>query len=328
VARPAIRGSVPGFIFDANTRGSGKTLVADFVAIAATGRAAARMTWPSDDVELEKILGSYALRAASLICFDNLTRPFGGGPLDRVLTADDFVELRVLGKSEVPALRWRSVALASGNNVDTLGDTSRRVLLARLESELENPEERAGFRIGDLRAWTRQHRPRLVAAALTILRAFACAGRPRLEGRNWGSFEIWTALVPAALVFAGAANPLEARPLAEGREDQEKQALTALLAGWPRLDPGGGLSAKSAIELLYSIERLRGQAAPDGFDDLRDAIESLVGVAMGKPPSVHKVGCQLRRLRRRVVGGRMLDATNDRNGIARWQVVDTPSARP
>ena len=75
----------------------------------------------------------------------------------------------------------------------------------------------------------------------------------------------WTALVPTALVFAGAANPLDARPITEAREDQEKQALLALLAGWPRLDPGGGLSAKSALELLYPIERLRGMRAALDF---------------------------------------------------------------
>jgi hypothetical protein len=63
-------------------------------------------------------------------------------PLD--LTAGDTVELRVLGKSEVPTLRWRAVAMATGSNVAIAGDTSRRVLISRLESPLENPEDRYG----------------------------------------------------------------------------------------------------------------------------------------------------------------------------------------
>lgn len=116
LARQAIRGAVPAFIFDATTRGSGKSLEADCVATIATGRGAARMGWPGKDDELEKILGAYALRGASLIVLDNLTTPFTGSPVERMLTARDTVELRIFSKSEVPMLPWRAVALATGNN--------------------------------------------------------------------------------------------------------------------------------------------------------------------------------------------------------------------
>jgi hypothetical protein len=117
VARPAIRGSVPAFLFDAATRGSGKTLQGDGISLIATGRTSAKMNYPADDTELEKVLGSYAIRAPALVNFDNVTRQFGGGPLDRCLTAEDTVELRILGKSEIPTLRWRSTIIATGNNI-------------------------------------------------------------------------------------------------------------------------------------------------------------------------------------------------------------------
>jgi hypothetical protein len=318
VGRPAIEGSVPGFIFDASTRGSGKTLQADVVSLIATGRVSSKMGYPTDDEELEKVLGAYALRGALLINFDNITRPFGGGPLDRCLTATDSVELRVLGRSEVPSLRWRATVLATGNNVELVGDTSRRVLFSRLEPSEENPEHRADFRIADLRAWVRERRARLVVAALTILRAYVVAGRPNVGVKSWGSFEQWSSLVPAALVWAGAANPMATRPSEDASMEPEKAALMTLLANWSRLAGNDGITAKGAVGALYPVMRQPGP--PDGFDDLRDAIEILTSAQSGKPPTPARVGYALRKARKRNVGGRHIDVRVDRNGVCQWFV--------
>ena len=153
IARPAIRGACPAFLTDASMRGSGKSLITRAVTTLAQGREAALMTWPGESTELEKILGSYALRGASVIAWDNVDSEFAGAPLDKVLTCSDRVELRVLGKSESPALAWRAVMLAGGNNMAIGGDTTRRVLVCRLEPITERPEERTGYAIADLPSW-------------------------------------------------------------------------------------------------------------------------------------------------------------------------------
>jgi hypothetical protein len=278
------------------------------------------MGYPVTDEELEKVLGAYALRGATLINFDNVTRAFGGGPIDRCLTAGDAVELRVLGRSEIPSLRWRAVILATGNNVELHGDTARRVLISRLESPLENPEERTGFRHPDLLGWVRTERRRLVCAALTILRAYVVAGRPDVGVRPWGSFEAWSALVPAALVWAGSADPTKARPSIDLGREPEKQALTTLLDRLPRLDPGQGLTAKDIIAVLYSSDPRRGHAPPDGHDDLREAVETLTKTPAGKVPSSSDLGYAFRKLRSRIVSGKKLTGEPDAKGITRWQV--------
>ncbi|MBI4950801.1 MAG: hypothetical protein HY908_02100 [Myxococcales bacterium] len=325
LARPAIRGSCPGFVVDAPTRGTGKTLVNDAAAMIATGRLAAKMSWPADEAELEKVLASYALRGAALVNFDNVSTRFGGGPLDKVLTCGDFVELRILGRSEVPTLRWRAIVLASGNNLELGGDTARRVLWCRMESPLERPEERTGFRHPNLLSWVGANRPRLVRAALVVLRAYVAAGRPDMQLGQWGSFEAWAALVPPAIAFAGGANVLEARAVAAGHEEPERVALEAILTHWPRLGGDKGMTARDAIARLYSPERLRGQGTPDGFDGLRDAIETLVQTQPGRAPSARALGYALRRLRGRVVGMALLDHGNARDGVAVWLVKDVRS---
>jgi len=319
LARPAIRGSTPAFLTDANARGSGKTLVTDAISMIATGRFTAKMAYPVNDEELEKVLASYALRGSPIINFDNITRAFGGGPLDRCLTAVDAVELRILGRTEISTLPWRAVLFGTGNNVQICGDTARRTLVGRLESSLENPEDRSGFRHPNLLGWVGEHRARLVRAALTLVRAWVVAGRPSMGCATWGSFESWSSLIPPVLVFAGAANPMLARAEVAGIEDQDKVALSLVLQHWPRLDAGSqGLTVRDAVHALYPPRREAGP--PDGYDELREALELMAPMKEGKP-DCRKLGDVFRRFKRRNVGGRMLvTGTEARNGVARWVV--------
>ena len=58
------------------------------------------------------------------------------------------------------------------------------------------PEEQA-FNIPDLKAWVLLHRPELLVAALTVLRAYFVAGRPGQGLSPFGSFEAWSDLIAA-----------------------------------------------------------------------------------------------------------------------------------
>jgi hypothetical protein len=346
IARPAIKGSVPAIVHDKNVRGCGGTLKADVICIIATGRATAKMSWPRAEEELEKILGAYGLRGARVICFDNLNTPFGGAPLDRCLTAGDgdSVELRVLGKSEVPAVPWGATVMVTGNNVVILGDTTRRTLVSRLESSLENPEERQEFKYPNLLEWVKENRPWLVVAALTIVRAWYVAGRPNWGCKSWGSFEAWSAMIPPTIVFAGGADPMLTRPAVSVEQDAEKLALVTILEGLATMDPqAAGISAKDILIKLYPFEHGRmTSAAADGFEGMREAIESLTSPAHGRSPTPKQLGHALKRFHGRVVGGRLLEHKPDRKRVARWKVIrpeqrgagyagdagDVPSANP
>lgn len=322
IARPAIRGAVPMFGFDATTRGAGKSLLTDCIVSIATGRSAPRMSWPTQNEELEKVLGGYALRGASLINFDNVEAPICGASLNKVLTATGDVELRVLGRSEMPRMPWRAVILATGNNLSIQGDTERRILTSRLEP-CENPEERNQWKHPNLLGWIDTNRPRLVVAALTVLRAYCVAGKP--DPLRLASFEPWAELVPSALLWAGGLNVLKTLPTARGELDPDRAALQAILESWPRLDPSGqGLTLRSVVSLLYSADRMRsmaerGEAAPDGFDELREALETLASGRSGAGVDVHRAGLAFRRLRGRWAGGRRLANVEGKTG-ARWRI--------
>src|SRR4029077_8946120 len=130
------------------------------------------------------------------------------------------------------------------------------------DSKLENPETREDFRNRDLLRWVRQERPRLLAAALTILTAYCKAGRPDQRLKTWGSFEGWSGLVRQAIVWAGLPDPGETREELTQSSDREAAGLRALIQGWHEMDlEGVGLTAAN---LLKRLER-----EPDQYELLR-----------------------------------------------------------
>lgn len=332
VARTAILGSVPAFLFDASTRGSGKTLQTDAIAMVTTGRGAPRMNYTVDEVELEKILAGYALKGSSFICLDNVPamRPFGGGPIDRVLTARDEVELRVLGATKVLTLPWRALVMATGNNMSLYGDTARRVLMARLEPTEENPEHRTKFKHDDLLGWIRKERPRMVANALCILRAYHLAGRPAMGCSRWGSFEEWSRLIPNAIRFAGGADPMLARPESEEEVNPELQSIRCFLTRMYKEMGAEDFRLSSVIELLYRLERKRdengSQHDTDGMQDVRDAIETIVGRRGMKyegklaVPDPVELGRRLASFKGRVISNLRLSSRTGGGGVMRWRI--------
>ncbi len=218
-------------------------------------------------------------------------------------------------------LPWNAVIMASGNNITLSEDTVRRVLVARLESPVEKPEERTGFKHPHLYEWIIDERPRLVVAALTILRAFALSGG-KFTGQTWGSFEAWSRLVPGAIVFAGGADPMLARPNIEQHATDASRALPTVLAHLPILDAGsGGLTCREIIQKLYPEKMAGEERSRDGFDDLRDALEAWTNPKPGQAPSLQVLGKRMQAHVGRFVGGRRLDRVGGGGSTAvRWGV--------
>lgn len=190
-ARPAISGPTPVFVVDGTTRGVGKGLLVDSIAVAATGRPVARMPQAQNDEEQRKAITGIALAAEPIVLIDNVTRPFGGSALDAATTATLWSD-RLLGTNTLLTVPLRTIWLATGNNISFKGDMARRVLSIRLETDLETPETRTDFAHPDLLGWIKAQRSRLVSSALTILRAYALAGWPDVGIGTHGSFEEWS----------------------------------------------------------------------------------------------------------------------------------------
>lgn len=317
LARAGIDGAVPCFAHDASTRGSGKTLAADVVSLLALGRAA-RATYSDDPEEFRKVLDGYAHAGARLVCIDNVVGAIDSATLNAYITSHDMIEIRVLGKTGQHAVPWTGVLVLTGNNLDPRGDLIRRILIARLEPDCERPESRTSFRHSDLRSYVVNARPRLVAAAITMMRAYCLAGRPNVGTGVWGSFEAWSALIPAAIKWSGGPNVLDARPSSDSDRDPETAALSTVLRLLPQLSAGAGIKARDVVAILYPSDRHG--APPDGYDDLREAIELLTRTRSGMTPNGRAVGDAFRKHRGRWIDGRTLvSGAADSNGVI-WHV--------
>ena len=312
LARYAISGPAPMFLFDANIRGSGKSLQSDALSIIAAGRPMSRMSLPHDDDEFRKRITAIALAAEPLVLIDNINGVLGNASLDAALTATSWSD-RILGQTAMASgVPLYSTWYATGNNVVWAADTSRRTVHIRLESREENPEERSDFLHDNLLAWVRQERPRLTTAAITILAAYHAAGRPDMGLSPWGSFESWSELVRNAVVWVGMPDPGSTRTELASQADREAVALRQLLAGWNEIDPSG--AGMTIVEVLRKLDQHL-----DEFDTVRAALWELSPPKDGKHLNPRSVGMKLHHLRQRVIGGWCLDRKDSGQG-AIWVV--------
>ena len=320
--RHLIDGPVPMWLIDANVRGSGKSLLVELVALIVLGRDASRMSQPSDDDECRKRITSLVMAADTLVLLDNIDRPLGCASLDAVLTSTTWSD-RVLGENRTFNGRVTMTFAATGNNVALQADTARRVSYIRLRSPLENPEERAGFRHPNIREHVRTHRAKLLAAVVTIVRAYVFAGRPKANVKPWGSFEAWDLTVRHLIVWLGLADPGETRQELTRSADRGASALAQLLEFWGQLDPDciGVTTAEIVARLGASLRHDCVTGDPiDDLADVRAAIAELCPSVGGKPPAPRQLGNKLKHYLTRVVGGRYLDSRPGRGGAAVWFV--------
>ncbi len=225
-------GSVPLAIIDAHKRGTGKTLLADLVAEVATGRPGSMMTAPADDAEWRKQITTQILEGRSFITVDNVVEPLRDASLSSVLTCRRWTA-RILGKSQSVDLPHRATWVANGNNVQVAGDMPRRCYWIHLESTQATPWKRTGFAIPNLRAWVVENRGRLVAALLTLARAWVVRGKkvpPDLP--VLGGFDQWTQTVGGILYAAGVPKFLANLDTDQARQSIEDKEWTAFLETW------------------------------------------------------------------------------------------------
>jgi hypothetical protein len=309
LARFAFSGPAPLFLVDANVRGAGKGLLLHALARVVTGESFTIATYTHDNDELRKRITALALEGDRLVLFDNLEGRFGNAAQDAALTGTVWKD-RLLGHNRQVCVPLWACWYATGNNVAVGADTARRVCHIRLETPAERPEERTDFRHPDLLAWVSANRPRLLAAALTVLRGYVVAGRPDQHLTPWGSFEGWSGLVRSTVVWAGLPDPAQTRRLLQDRADVSAGALAALLALWDRIDTEG-----RGVTTAQVIERVYGRNPYPDTDGVRDALDAL----LPKPDS-RSLGYKLRQFRRRVVAGRFLDLAGGTGGTNRWAV--------
>lgn len=321
VARHAIDGNVPLFAVRSTTRGSGKGLLIDAISMIATGRHAPRWAQTFDEEEERKRLLTIALAGDALTHIDNVVRPLGSGPLNLALTAPTFKD-RLLGKQVSCEAPMQVVFFASGNNMTYMGDLARRVVPIDFDPQMERPEERK-FKRTPLLPWVLKERPRLVVAALTILKAYVEAGTPPQGTPPLGSFEAWSDLVRQALIWAGEKDPCLGRFDIEAESNPEFESLSSLLAAWhDRYGTDTRTVRQVKDDLDTHMVQEQGTERWIIHPEWRDLHEALVALdTRGREINTRGIGEALRAWKGRIVAGRrFIKAGTDRSQVVEWRI--------
>ena len=296
--------TAPLFAIDAPTAGSGKSILSETVGVIAAGHKSTIMTQGKTAEEDEKRLSSVLMAGDPVIVIDNCVRPLEGDFLCSALS-QEFVSTRILGRSEITRVATNVLILATGNNLAIAGDVSRRALICRLDTNTENPE-RLQFDF-DPRAYALERRPELVAAGLTILRAYIAADRPA-PLPSLGSFEDWN-YIREALVWLGEADPLDTQQTI-AKDDPTKGDLVELLHQWRAafLD-----QEKSCADLNWLLA-----ASPS--EAVAGVINALINRTGRRDFNSRSVGRHLAKHVDRIVAGLVLRSRPDPSGTKRYWV--------
>lgn len=206
--RPLIDNPTPLYAIDAPCPGTGKTLLAMLGTGVFVPNGASVMVEGRNEDEWRKRITSTLLGGPAHILIDNIKQPLHSGVLSGALTARVW-EDRLLGYSENAALPVRCTWIATGNNLVLSDEIARRSVWIRLNADVERPWLREKFDIPHIALWAAQQRPQLIAASLTLIRAWLEGGQQQFTGQVPGSIDHWGRILGGILQKASVPGFLE-----------------------------------------------------------------------------------------------------------------------
>lgn len=210
------------FAVGAPQPGSGKTMLANLGRILHGG--VFRPEMPREEAELEKTLSSIlSCTTAPVVIFDNVEGVLRSSKLAAMLTSADYSG-RILGSTNSVDLVNDRAWCVTGNNLTLGGDLVRRTVQITIDTRCPDPENRTEFHHLDLEKWVADNRGEIVAALLTLVRAWVAAGRPARRSVGADSFARWVEVVDGILGVAGIDGTFdhsESRRVKVGEDDRE-----------------------------------------------------------------------------------------------------------
>jgi hypothetical protein len=316
-ARDLIDGPTPLHLIEKPAAGTGAGLLTEVLMYPAAGRAPAVTTEGRDEDEWRKRLTATLRESPAAIVIDNVRHRIDSASLSAALTAVRFGD-RVLGKTETVQFPVRCAWIATGNNPALSDELARRTVRIRMDAGVEQPflREPKSFRHQDLRGWTAKHRPELIWAALTLIRAWIAEGR-KPGKRTLGSYESWARVMGGILDTAEIPGFLgNLADLYEHTNMERASWLEFVDAWWVQQEllrevgkPGatGAMGVKTLLNLVIENE-----------------ISLDLGSKEGQGQRV-RLGIKLAQARGRVFGNKRIEeAGKDKNAV-QWKLIPVPS---
>lgn len=313
--------SAPMGAITAPVMASGKTLLADCIAILATGVSAPAMKYAETDEEATKTMLAVLAEGDQVVLIDNVERPLQGDTLCVVLTSETYRQ-RMLGRTEMMSVPTTTLFLATGNQLVIVGDLRTRALLCRIDPKVERPEERQ-FNT-ELRSWMTTRRPEIVAAGLTIMRAFIATEQdPKDHCKTWGRFERWSEMVRAPLLWLGCADPCDTLKDLE-KDDPDRIELQRVLETWRgvygQVDGDDGHTAREAIDIAVKSHGGAGLGQDAIGDSLYQVLREICRDRKDGSLDARRLGHWLNKHSNRLVDGMRFVRGRVKDHVLTWKV--------
>jgi hypothetical protein len=316
LVKPVV-GNTPVVIVDAPVKGAGKTRLVNAIGKVVTGDYPSGKVQGNKEEDFDKNLQAAIRGGDQIIFFDNCTIPIKSALLCQMLTQGK-VDIRIYGKNENDRTTDSGLVVFTGNNLEVSGDVTRRALTCTLNPDCENPEN-LEFKTLPPERMAAKYRVEYVAAALTILKAYFVAGRPK-QVASLGSFEVWSDIVRSAVMWLGEPDPC-LTILDTKEKDPERGRSLALLHQWYRLFRDKRVTVKEVVEAAmrsdYSMGEIRYPNA-----ELKNTILAITEND-GDFIDNQIFGLWVRSKADNHIGPYLIKRDGDKHGVASWRVIQT-----
>lgn len=303
-ARELIDGPTPFHLLEKPTPGTGASLLAEILTYPATGRCLATLTEGRDEDEWRKRITAKLSTGPAVVLIDNIRRRLESSALSAAITTPAWEDRR-LGQTEMLRVPVRCAWVGTGNNPALSGEIARRTIRIRLDAKVDRPWLRDGFRHPDIRGWISAHRPELVWAALTLIRAWLAAGRPS-GPIKLGMFERWSETMGGILAVTEVPGFLGNLEDFYEQSDAEGATWRAFVSQWWKRHEG----AEVGVSDLWQV------VAPVDGDPLD------LGLGDGSERSQKtRLGKLLGEIRDRQYDGLRVERAGERKGAHLWRLV-------
>lgn len=269
LVQPAINGKVPLCLIDAPKQGTGKGLLADVIAYAASGAPMVTESAPTSEEEYDKRIVGWLMAGRSMVCLDNVGRKLASDSFDILLTTATYGG-RLLGTNDNVRLANNTMFVATGNNIQLGKTLARRSYRIRLDRGIAKPWLLPGtmFHIENLDAWLKDHYVELTAALLTLARFWVVQGKPRATSlKTIGRFEQWVQTIGSILECAGIHGFLANLNELYTEADDEENIWESFVTYWYRKFGDRKLHTSDIVEVLKTdVERTNEDAVTFPID--------------------------------------------------------------
>ena len=301
--RDLVAGPTPLHLIEKPTSGTGATLLVEVNTHIVMGKKLRALTEGSNEEEWRKRITAKLLDAPTFFLIDNVRARLQSAALSAAITTEIW-EDRVLGQSQIVRAPVRCTWVATANNPILSDEIARRSIRIRLDAGMEQPWLRQEFR-HPLPEWAIEHRGELLWAALTLVRAWLDAGRPRWTGTTLGTFEAWSAVLGGILQFARIPGFL-------GNLDALYRSADPATAFWRSVVPTWWRRYHDRPVGVAELWNLLPQRGDDPLG---------LGVGDGTDRAQRtRFGMRLAAQRDRIVAGYRIEAAGTRQGAQYWRL--------